>query len=384
MKIFFIFLICPLLATAQIDTVAAFQMPLNITRGGHYTGNYKSTNDAIAAITISCTDTVWLSNVFAAGKGDAIHANGGAKLIIDNLRCESLTPDADHQRGWGLYAYKPALLLLQHFLLQHTGGLRIDQKGNAGSNVVIRYGMIINTSRLTGNMGIGKTISPGLQLVNLRRLSYSEISWIYFYNKPGNSFVEDNINLYNSGGESHQHKLLVHDIFVNGAYPYPADSARYSGTGITTDGDAKTNATVSAFIDVYNCTFIRTMNAAMNLPIGHDVHYYHNTIVNSGKLSGKPLPMSWSGTCLWNKDHLADSVFYNNTIEHNTIGYYHKGTNTPFADRQDENATSVNLMPAGRNTYLPNPVTYASEEAQLKLWKAKVKAAGVVIGVTYK
>ena len=276
------------------------------------------------------------------------------------------------------------MLLLQHFLLQSTGGLRIDQRGNAESHVVIRYGMIVNTSRLTGTMAIGKTISPGLQFVNVPRLSHSEISWIYFENEPVKSYVEDNINLYNSGGESEKDKLMVHDIFVNGAYPYPADSARYSGTGITTDGDAKTRETVPAFIDVYHCTFIRTLNAGMNLPIGHDVHYYQNTIINSGHLHGKTLPMSWSGTCLWNKDNLPDSVFYNNSIEHNTIGYYHHGTNSPFADRQDENATSVNLMPKGRNTYLPNPITYEMEEEQLKLWKKKVKAAGVLIGVRYK
>lgn len=372
-------------AAAQIDTTAAFRPPLTITKGGHYTGNYKSTNAQVAAITISCTDTVWLTDVFAISQGDAVHANGGAILIINNLRCNSLPPADNQQRGWGFYAYKPTLLRLQHFVLESTGGLRIDQRGNKESRLQIRYGTIKNTSRLTGANGIGKTISPGLQLVNLPRLTASEIGWIYFENEPDKSYVEDNINLYNSGGKSSSDKLLVHDIFVNGAYPFPADAARYSGTGITTDGDAKTRDAVSAYIDVFHCQFIRTLNAAMNLPIGHDVHYFNNTVVNSGHLkSGKALPAAWSATCMWNMAHLPDSVFYNNSIDHNTIGYFHAGTNAPFANRQDENATAVNLMKKKGNTYLPNPITFAMEEAELKKWKAKLKAANIVAGVTYK
>lgn len=370
---------------AQIDTTAPFQAPLKITKGGHYSGNYKNTGGY--AIWIQTTDTVWLDDVYAVASSDCIHADGGAKVKANNVLCKSLPPIGNAQRGWGFYCYKLGLLELSHFNVEQTGGIRIDQQAQKAP--IIKYGIIKNTSRLTGYGNTGN-IAPGLQYNDVGFLPNGEISWVYFLNEPNKSYVEDNVNIHNSGGTSGS-PLLIHDICVDGAYPYPADGGWFTGTGITMDGNNATASTTTQFVNVYNSTFVRTMNAAMNLPTGHDIHYYGNRIVNAAYITvngvRKYLPTSWSAAASWNMNNASlSSVMYNNSIENNYIGYYHAGVNFAYKNRQDENQQYGSfIVPRGKNTYFPDrEITTADEDAEVALFWQKAAAAGVTIGVTYK
>lgn len=378
-------LLLPILCAAQIDTSAAFKGPLVITKGGHYSGNYKNTNGF--AVWVQTSDSVWLDDVYAIASSDIVHCETGAKVIVDNLLCESLRPVGTAQRGWGFYTYKADYINISHMSLNHTGGLRIDQQ--VTNKVVITQSSIKNTDRRNGYGSVsGTSIAPALQFNSAGFMNGSELSYIYFQNVPGRSSVEDNINIYNSGGTS-AHPLNIHDIFVDGAYPYPADSAHFSGTGITTDGNNATAATTTQYVNVYNCQFIRTMNAAMNLPVGHDIHYENNRIINAGYImkngSRVYLPTSWSAAASWNMNNASlSSVMYNNTIQNNYIGYYSAGVNFKYANRQDENQQPGSfIVQSGLNQYFPDKeITIRDENTEIKSWQEKTK--GMTIGCWYK
>lgn len=385
MKFFLLLLLLPVLVAAQIDTTSHFHGPLVITKGGHYSGNYKNKNGF--AVWVQTSDSVWLENLYAIASSDAVHCETGAKVIVDNLRCESIKPIDAAQRGWGFYAYKADYIYINHMYLKHTGGLRIDQQ--VANKIVITQSIIKNTDRRNGYGQVkGTSIAPALQLNDIGFTNGSELSYIYFWNLPNNSSVEDNINIHNSGG-TNEHPLIIHDIFVDGAYPYPADSINFTGTGITMDGDNATNATTTQFVNVYNCQFIRTMNAAMNLPVGHDIHYENNRIINAGYIMQKGkktyLPMSWSATASWNMNKASlDTVMYNNTIQNNFIGYYSKSANFKYSNRQDENQQPDSYIVTPRlNQYFPDQeITTDDENNEIKLWNEKT--AGMTIGCWYK
>ena len=385
MKYIILLQLLPVFVYAQIDTTAAFSTPLIITQGGHYSGNYQNTNGT--GIWVQTADSVWLENIFVKASGDAVHCETGAKVMVNNMRCQALKPVGTAQRGWGFYAYKADYINIKHLYLKHTGGLRIDQ--SVTNKIIITESLIKNTDRRNGyNQTSGTGIAPALQLNDAGFTNGSELSYIYFWNMPNYSSVEDNINIHNSGGVSGS-PLSIHDIFVDGAYPYPADSDHYTGTGITTDGEQANNATTTQFVNVYNCQFIRTMNAAMNLPTGHDIHYENNRIINAGYIMNKGtkiyLPTSWSATASWNMNNASpETGMYNNTIQNNYIGYYSNGVNFKYANRQDENQQPDSyIVPAGLNLYFPDKeITINDENNEISLWNAKT--AGITIGCWYK
>lgn len=385
MKYILLLLLLPVLSYAQIDTTVAFKNALVITKGGHYSGNYKNVDGH--GVWIQTTDSVWLENMLIVASADVVHCETGARVIIDNMRCESLKPLGMAQRGWGFYAYKANYINIKHLFLKHTGGMRIDQA--VTNKIIITQSYIKNTDRRNGNNQVGGTsIAPALQLNDVGFTSGSEISYIYFWNFPNASAVEDNINIHNSGGVIGS-PLQIHDVFVNGAYPYPADSTQFTGSGITTDGEQTDNGTTTQFVNVTNCQFIRTMNAAMNLPTGHDIHYENNRIINAGYVLYKEkrhnLPTSWSATASWNMNNASlQTGMYNNTIQNNYIGYFSKGVKFKYNNRQDENQQPNSfIVPAGLNQYFPDKeITVDDEKNEILLWN--IKTAGMTIGCWYK
>ena len=55
---------------------------------------------------------------------------------------------------------------------------------------------------------------------------------------PAAALVEDNIDIYGSGGTPNQ-PLEIHDTYIQGAYPYKAAQDAYDGGGIKTDAKAE-------------------------------------------------------------------------------------------------------------------------------------------------
>ena len=364
---------------------AVYQGPLIITRGGKYTGNYKSLDSKIPAIYIYTTEPVELTGCLVAGAGDLIKCVEATKLNIHHNRFYGLPPTTNEQWGRVINDYRPNTLVFEHNFVEHTGGMLLDHNDTAAAaviNVTIRYNIIRNTDKRRADLTGGEERSV-IQFNTVAKVG-GEISWNQFENLPNRSNLLHNINLYNSGGKSGQ-PYLIHDNYIKGAYPFPLNANYYVGSGITVDGDSASNTmeTMSQFVKVYNNQVISTCNAGMNIAAGHDIHFYGNTIISSGKYSnGASSDRFWSGCSLWNAFKVPVANFVNNYIKDNSIGYVSTDLVFPKPVRQDFVVVPGNVLSvsARDNIALPDPITLEVENAELPKWKAKLVANNITVG----
>ncbi|MBJ6110365.1 hypothetical protein JAO73_15180 [Hymenobacter sp. BT523] len=373
--------LAPALAQAQNVPNVTYQGPITITQGGTYTGNYKSTDSNTPAVTIATSSPVTLQGCILVGPGDLIQANGTpGDITVLNSQAYGTTPTQDDRyRGRFIAATNARNIRAENNYLEHTTGFTIYQfsgDGSASQTVRILRNKVLDIDGRTRNGG--RNLANFIGLNTVRNIANIEIAWNQVINEPNLSSVEDNINFYNSGGTA-QSPARVHDNYVQGAYPFPATSSTYSGTGMTTDGDGTTVSTVPAFLEAYDNQFVSTCNAGMNIAAGHDIKYYNNRIVTSAYLpDGTPLNAVYAGTAVFNGHQVSSSVFYNNTIQNNTIGYRNPGYTIPFQDRHDlSNGACATCT--GTN-HLPNPITLGVEQNELTLWQQKLAQNNVTLG----
>jgi len=374
----------PAIAQAQNVPNVTYQGPITITQGGTYTGNYRSTDSATPAVTIATSAPVTLQGCVLVGPGDLIQANGTpGDITVLNSQAFGTTPTQDNRyRGRFIAATNARNIRAENNYLEHTTGFTIYQfsgDGSASQTVRILRNKVLDIDGRTRNGGTLGANFLGLNTV--RSIANIEIAWNQVINEPNLSSVEDNINLYNSGGTA-QSPARVHDNYVQGAYPYPANATSFSGTGMTTDGDGVASANLTAaFVNAYNNQFISTCNAGMNIAAGHDISYYNNRIVTSALLSdGTALRAVYAGTAVFNGNQAPASIFYNNTIHDNTIGYRSPGYSSPYADRQDESNGACSTCT--NTTHLPNPITQNTEQNEFTLWQQKLTQNGIVPGIS--
>ncbi|TPG65567.1 Ig-like domain-containing protein [Hymenobacter nivis] len=367
------------LVSAQAQAVS-YSDPIVITKGGTYTGNYRSTDSGQPAVLVNTNDPVVLDGCNLAGAGNLIQAGQGADLTVRNCRGQGLAPSVDNQApGRFLDSYRAQRLVVEHNELVQTSGIVVNRWGGTGASgqtLTVRYNRVRNIDGRWRNGG--STRSSFLILNTVQRLAGVDVSYNEVVNAPNQSLVEDNINLYNSSGTASS-PLRVHDNFVRGAYPFPATDGQFTGTGLTTDGDAGALDGAAGYIEADHNQFVSTCNAAMNIAAGHDVYYHDNRLVNSGLLpDGSRLTATYAATAVFNYYQQLVSLFFNNRIQNNTIGFVRWGANNPYPDRQD--LSPGNCATCTGTVHLPNPVTLATEDNEATLWAQKLQQAGVVLG----
>ncbi len=365
----------PALAQAQAIAYAA---PIVITKGGTYTGNYRSLASGVPCVVVNTTEPVVLDGCHLAGAGYLIQSGSGANLVVRNCSGLGLAPSVDGQApGHFLDTYQSANLVIEHNYFSGTSGIVVNRWTGGGGTLTVRYNQVRDVDGRWRNGG-GSTRSSFLQLNTVQGLAGVEIAYNEVINTPNQSLVEDNINLYNSSGTAGS-PIRVHDNFVRGAYPYPATGASFTGTGMTTDGDATTLAGATGYIEASNNQFVSTCNAAMNIAAGHDVYYHDNRLVTSGLLpDGSRLNATYAATAVFNYYNQAASIFFNNRIANNTIGYVKWGASSPYPDRQDLSPGACATCTG--TSSLPNPVTVATEDNEYALWQQKLTQNGVTVG----
>lgn len=370
---------------AAVVPDSVFQGPLIIKTGGKYTGNYKSLDSKIPVISIYTTEPVELTGCLIAGAGNLIRCVEATNLNIHHNSFYGLAPDNNEQWGRVINDYRPHSLIFEHNFAEHTGGMLLDHRdttATAAINITIRYNIIRNTDKRKSNLTGGEERSA-IQFNTVAKVG-GEISWNQFENLPNRSFLLHNINLYNSGGKSGQ-PYLIHDNYIRGAYPFPLNANYFVGSGITVDGDpgANTIETMSQFVNAYNNQVISTCNAGMNIAAGHDVHFYDNTIISSGKYSnGANSDRFWGGCSMWNAANVPAAFFINNYIKRNTIGYVSTDLVFPAPVRQDFVVVPGNVLSVGPNdnAALPDPITLEVEKAEFIKWKTKLAANNIILG----
>ncbi|RPD44973.1 hypothetical protein DNI29_19970 [Hymenobacter sediminis] len=369
----------PFAARAQAPNVT-YSAPIVITKGGTYTGNFRSSDSNVACIKVETTEPVIIQNAVLVGPGRLIDARPVyANLTVRGCKGYGLTPTQDNiPHGHFLEANSARALTIEDNYFEHTRGITVYQWGGNGSadqtlKVLRNYAKNID----------GRFRNGGGQWVNFLGLNGAygvpgiEIAWNQVINEANNSLVEDVINFYNSGG-TQAAPARVHDNYIFGAYPYPATAKQYSGSGFITDGGNMTAATSSAWVQAYNNQFVATC-AAMNIAAGHDIKYYNNRMITSGYTkNGEKLVANYAAAGLWNAYQQPSNVFFNNSFENNVIGFVHWGGNSPYKDRQDH---STGACPNCANTnHLPNPITLQTEEGEWTLWQQKLQQNNVKVG----
>ncbi len=369
------------LLLVTLSGCAQYKEPIVITKGGTYTGNYKSDDSQVPAIRIETYEPVEITGCNIVHSGIGIQCVGGTKLTVHHNNFRGQRPNRGAQWGRALDDYHPQYLVFENNTINHTGGVHIDHSDENTKSIIIRYNIIRNTDKRRGDNTIGPEHRAGVLLNTLDHQNgvTGEIAWNLFENLPDSSFIEDNINLGNVVGDKTK-PLQVHDNYIRGAYPYPSSvTDQFTGSGITVEGDPAHNTVgnVSQYINIYNNQVISTCNAGINVNAGHDISVTGNTIISAGKYpDGSAGGFWWAGGAVWNGSKVGPDVFRDITYKNNTIGYVHPGTNKPFPGRQDI-SEGVDLK---NNHSLPNPITLKMEEAELPKFEAKLRAATLTIG----
>lgn len=365
-----------------------YNQPITITKGGTYTGNYKSLDSDKPCIIIATSEPVILSKCTLVGAGDLIKVYGYSTLDVINCSGYGITQSKDNvPRGRFINMYMGRHLTLEHNYMEHTSGMLIDRwdgNGSTAQTITVRYNKALNCDKRYKNGSWGDH-RAALQLNTVRSVPFIDISYNQFINKPNESLVEDNINIYNSSGTSSSY-IKIHDNLIYGAYPIPATSSSFTGSGITVDGDGYTGGTyasTSSYVQVEYNQIVATCNAAMNIAIGHHIIYRYNRMVTSASLEdGTPLPAVWAACCIFNGSNLSSEIFRDNLIADNIIGFTRVGNNFPYVNRHDQDvASSSNLMPLTGNIHLPNPITIADEKNELIIWNKKLADKKIIVGI---
>ncbi|WP_167856796.1 Ig-like domain-containing protein [Hymenobacter aquaticus] len=362
---------------AQAPNVT-YQGPLVITQGGTYSGNYRSTDSNVPAISVQTTQPVIIENCIIASAGEMISAvTNGANLTVRNNRGYGLPPTKDNTpRGKFLNSHAAKMLRIENNYMEQTTGINVHTwsgDGSGGQTLTVRYNQAKNIDARYRNGG--GTFADFIGLDKVSNLQGVDISWNQVINEPNNSLVGDIIAFYNSGGSASS-PMRVHDNYVQGAYPYPATGSEFTGTGMIVDGD-QTNT--QGFIEAYNNHFVATCNSAMNIAGGHDIYYHHNRIVMAGLMPDgvTRLPSAYCGGAIFN--YYGQGGFSNFKVDNQIIGYVHWGRNNPYANRQDEGDYGILIM---TNTqHMPNPITPQTEKDEYNIWLGKVSQNGLKIGV---
>ncbi|MCB2407994.1 hypothetical protein [Hymenobacter lucidus] len=352
---------------------------LVIRQGGVYTGTYRSTDSAVPCIRIMTNEPVTLRGCQLSGAGNLIDVpNGGADLTVEHCTGQGLRPSRDQtSRGHFIEINSARNLRLENNLLIQTTGIAVYQwsgDGSANQTLKILRNKVRNIdSRYRDG---GGTTASCISLNQVHGVGNIEIAWNQVINEPNNSLVEDNINIYDSSGTA-ESPIRVHDNYIQGAYPFPATAAKFTGTGMITDGTNTSELAATGYIEATNNQFVSTCNSAMNIAGGHHVRYTNNRMVTSGLLpNGQKLNATYCGIAIFN--FYQQAVFGNHVVDNNTMGMVKWGANNPYPDRNDNGDYGYQIH---TNTqHLPNPITLQTEQAEWTRWNAKLEKQHIRLG----
>ena len=360
--------------------------PIAITSGGTYSGNWQSNNPNVPAVTIRTTAPVIINNSNIQSKGDLIDtAVSGVNLTVENTSGYGLNPGvAGDSPGRFVDAYKFSNIVIEHNYLQSTAGILLNYHQGSSTIKILNNSALNIDGRMSNGAGGWMTgsedcnIAQFVQIGNVHAVPGIEIAWNQVINQPGNSCVEDNINIFDSSGTSSS-PILIHDNYIDGAYnTEPTNTGSewgYSGGGILLgDGSTTTLSQASGYVQAYNNIVVSTTNYGIAIAAGHNETIYDNVVVSSGLLpDGQMIADQNVGIYIWNGYHTSSSVFYDNSGYGNTIGWV--GPNGVRNDSYTPGASSWT-----NNNKLSGAITLATEASELASWQNKLATSHVTIG----
>lgn len=409
---------CTVMSNKPSKEPIVYGTPLVITKRGTYSGNWESKDFNIAAVTIKTSDPVIIEKCHVRGTGTLITTRVSAQenqsranVTVRNCYGHGVPPSApDRAPGMFFIAVWFDRVDIENNHLEGTRGIWLVGQGKAGAQKkvkVLRNRAKNIDGRTTGGVRCGPANPQGfisnngmcgasfVQIGSVLKVPDMEVGWNEVINEPYKSHVEDIINIYNSSGTANS-PLLIHDNYIQGAYPANPVTDSYTGSGINA-GDSDNNVTAdmtSAYVRAYKNQVVSTANVGMFIAAGHDSQLYNNRVVSSGYLSdGKPIKNHFTGMYVWdccyNLLSKSPPVFYNNYAYKNTLGYAYIGRDgkphrsDSMFDNPKFNNCSTNsngTSKCTRNQSLPEPITANTEKGELQRWRDKISINKILIG----
>lgn len=367
-----------------------YRAPITITRGGTYSGNWESTDPRVSAVTIKTSEPVVIENSNLRSRQFGI-SGWGTNLTVRNVRSETLLPNVkDWSRGRSINLEEFRSLTVENS--SFTGGgiylRRFAGDPALGQTVRIVRNTFANIDgrRSDGVGGLSGSVEArqAVQFNDVTRLPGGEIAWNQVVNRPGESAVEDNINLYASSGTPAS-PILIHNNYIQGAYPLnPGTQSSYSGGGIMLGDGKVTGPLGNGYVRAYNNQIVATTNYGIAIAGGSGIEAYGNRVVSSGRLpDGRRIAAMNVGMYVWDisgAGSLSPATFARNVLRDNASGWTRVGTD----GRENNNSMwlphcTLNGSRCANNRDL-GTVTLASERAEWDLWQQKLRGARVVVG----
>ena len=374
--------------------------PIVISEGGVYSGNWQSTDARTPAVTVATTAPVIIENSHIRSVGGLIRTSvAGSNLTVRNSLGVALNAATKGlPNGIFLEVASPARLDVENNYIENAqGGVIVH--GYAGNRdgeqtIVIRSNRARNLNGLLsdGNggylpgEGTNRSLARFIQFDSVQAVPGIDVGWNEVINYPGRSLVEDNIDVYRSGGTPNQ-PLEIHDTYIQGAYPFKAAQDAYTGGGIKTDAKPGDSAQeVPAFNSIHDNQVVGTVNYGIQFAAGHDNVAANNRVISSGLLAdGTRIRAQRVGMANADATGAAGSgSMYNNAMRDNLIGWTcWQASCEPEGYRKDL------YFPASPADYSTNSVVAARqitldmENNEYQVWVNKMAAAGVAVGPSF-
>jgi hypothetical protein len=370
--------------------------PITIIAGGTYSGNWRSTSPNTAAVTIATTAPVTIENSYIEGPADLINAPiWGTNLTVKNVIGIGLNPNVSGT-AYGLFvdAQNSSLLDVEHCYFENVR-FGVYLRGYAGNRDGTQTITILN-NRGRNILGVesdgkGGTLAGETHWVWAHAIQLSEaygvpgikIAWNEIVNYPSQSLLNENINMFDSGGTASS-PAEFHDNYIQGAYPYQPAVDAYNGGGFSTDGSGSDTVEVSSsHINIYNNQVVDTVNVGIEIGTGHDNAAYNNRVISAGVLpNGTHIPSQNGGLSLYDVyGNVANGSMYNNTMYSNTIGWMCWAARCAWDGYRNDDWFPMNNSYYVLNTSIAaNPITLQMENAEYQTWLNKIAANDMVVG----
>jgi hypothetical protein len=233
-------LICGSAASSAEDCASgmAFTGPITITRGGTYTGNWESVDQATPVVQIFTTERVTITQSHLRGPGDLLITSPGADVTVRESCFVGTYPiAAGTGKGNAMHFWRPANVIVEHNDLENVGGYVLgsvtggaviwvqEYSGNRtlDNTVKIRFNRFRNLDgRISDGMGGYLTThtsqwSTGIHPSNVSGVPSMEIAWNQIINEPYRSGIGDSINIFDTSGTA-ESPMRVHDNYIQGGW----------------------------------------------------------------------------------------------------------------------------------------------------------------------
>jgi hypothetical protein len=223
-------------------------------------------------VTLATSQPVRLDHARVIAKGYGVQDTvSGTRLTVVDSTFEQRDPGAVVAHR-AIELEQPASFVAEHNRFSDGDGIWIG--GGTVDPLTVSDNLATNIGRYPHPTS-GNCCVQFLQLDSVRAPS-GEIAFNHIQNASGQSGVEDNINLFQSGGTDSAHRVQIHHNLVDGAYPRSPSDTGFTGGGIMgSDGSGSFGHT-----DVHDNTVVSTTNYGVAAAAGTDVHLVNNLLVN--------------------------------------------------------------------------------------------------------